>query len=59
MKEWVATKLARWAIYLRPDELPAEVLAKAEDCIIDAIASTIPGRDSDGARRVHAVAKRT
>ena len=59
MNEWVATKLASWALDLRPDELPAEVLAKAEDCIIDAIACAIPGRDSDGARRVHAVAKRT
>jgi len=59
MKEWVTTKLANWAIGLRPDGLPAEVLAKAEDCIIDAIASAIPGGDTEGARRVHAVAKRT
>ena len=59
LKEWVTVKLANWAIDLRPDELPAEVLAKAEDCIIDAIASAIPGRDLDGTRRVHAVATRT
>ncbi len=59
LKEWVAIKLANWATDLRPDELPAEVLAKAEDCIIDAIASAIPGGDADGARRVHAVAKGT
>ena len=59
MKEWVTTKLANWAIGLRPDELPAEVLAKAEDCIIDAIACAIPGRDTDGARRVHTVANQT
>ena len=59
LEEWVTIKLAKWATDLRPYELPAEVLAKAEDCIIDAIASAIPGGDTDGARRVHAVARRT
>jgi 2-methylcitrate dehydratase PrpD len=59
MKECVTAKLANWAIDLRPEDLPAEVLAKAEDCIIDAIASAIPGRDTQGARRVHTVANQT
>ena len=52
-------KLASWAIDLRPEDLPDEVLAKAEDCIIDAIACAVPGRCTDGARRVHSVAKST
>ncbi len=59
MKEWVTKKLASWAIDLRPEDLPDEVLAKAEDCIIDAIACAVPGRCADGARRVHSVAKST
>ena len=59
MKEWVTKRLARWAIDLRPEDLPDEVLAKAEDCIIDAIACAVPGRCADGARRVHSVAKST
>ena len=57
--EWVAEKLASWAADLRPKDLPDEVLAKAEDCIIDAIASAVPGSCADGARRVHSVAKST
>ena len=59
MNELVATKLASWALDRRPAELPAKDLGKAEDCIIDAIACASPGGDSDGARRVHTVAKRT
>ncbi len=59
MKEWVTKKLASWAIDLRPEDLPDAVLAKAEDCIIDAIACAVPGRCTDGARRVHSVAKST
>ncbi len=59
MAEWVTEQLASWAVDLRPEELPDEVLAKAQDCIIDAIASAIPGRCADGARRVHSVAKST
>lgn len=59
MKEWVTNKLASWAVDLRPEDLPDEVLAKAEDCIIDAIACAVPGSCADGARRIHSVAKST
>ena len=44
MTEWVTRKLANWAMDLRPEDLPDDVLAKAEDCIIDAIACAVPGR---------------
>lgn len=59
MTEWVAEKLADWAIKLRPEELSDEVLAKAEDCIIDAIACAVPGSLTEGARRVRSVARAT
>jgi 2-methylcitrate dehydratase PrpD len=59
MTEWVTKKLASWAVNLRPEDLPDEVLAKAEDCIIDAIACAVPGSRADGARRIHSVAKST
>ena len=55
----VAKALADWCLGLRIDEIPDDVLAKAEDCIIDAIASAIPGQDVEGARRIHAVANTT
>jgi 2-methylcitrate dehydratase PrpD len=56
MTEWVAAKLSEWAVNLRPQDLSDDVLAKAEDCILDAIASAIPGSQSDGAQRVKSVA---
>ena len=56
MTEWVSKRLADWAIKLRPEDLSDAVLSKAEDCIIDAIASAIPGSQSDGAKRVRSVA---
>lgn len=59
MTDWVSQKLANWAIKLRPEDLSEEVVSKAEDCIIDAIACAIPGSLTDGARRVHAVASTT
>lgn len=55
----VAKTLAEWCLDLRVEEIPNDVLAKAEDCIIDAIASAVPGQDVDGARRIHAVANTT
>ena len=57
MKDWTAKRLADWVADLRPERIPEEVLAKAEDCIIDAIACAIPGVDVEGAQRIHAVAK--
>ncbi len=59
MTEWVAKKLARWTVELRPEDLSDDVLSKAEDCIIDAIASAVPGSSVDGAQRVKTVAKST
>ncbi|MGI9387713.1 MAG: MmgE/PrpD family protein, partial [Methyloligellaceae bacterium] len=52
----VAHTLANWCLSLRTEDVPDNVLAKAEDCILDAIASAIPGRDTDGALRIRAVA---
>ncbi len=59
MNDWVTKKLASWATDLRPEDLPDNVLAKAEDVIIDAIACAVPGFHADGAQRIHAVAKST
>ncbi|MGR3291960.1 MAG: MmgE/PrpD family protein, partial [Paracoccaceae bacterium] len=56
MTEWVAAKLAEWAVNLRPNDLPDDVLSKAQDCILDAIACAIPGCLTDGARRTRSVA---
>ncbi|AZV80883.1 hypothetical protein EBB79_23395 (plasmid) [Parasedimentitalea marina] len=47
MSTWVTEQLADWAIELRPDQLPADVLDKAGDCILDAIACAI-AKQADG-----------
>ncbi len=59
MKRLVAETLARWAVDLRPEALPADVLTKAEDVIIDANACALAGSRTDGAQRVHSVARST
>ncbi len=59
MEKMATESLATWAVNLSPHALPQEVLKKAEDVIIDAIACALPGRSTDGAQRVHAVAKST
>jgi 2-methylcitrate dehydratase PrpD len=59
MEKLVAEKLARWAVNLRPEALPEDVLAKAEDVIIDAIACALVGSRTEGAQRVHNVARST
>jgi len=59
MKVLVAETLATWAVDLRPEALPADVLTKAEDVIIDAIACALAGSRTDGAQRVHSVARST
>jgi len=56
MTNWVAAGLADWAANLRPGDLSDDVLSKAEDCIIDAVASAIPGSLTDGAQRIRSVA---
>ncbi len=59
MEKLVAETLARWAVNLRPEALPEDVLAKAEDVIIDAIACALAGSRTEGAQRVHNVARST
>ena len=59
MKNLVSNKLAKWCVDLRADDLPDDVLTKAEGVILDAIACAIPGCHTEGARRVHAVARST
>ena len=59
MKDWVSNKLAKWCIELRAEDLPDDVLSKAEGVILDAIACAIPGCHTQGAKRIHAVAKST
>lgn len=55
----VAAVLADWCANLRIDDVPDTVIAKAEDCILDAIAAAIPGQNTPGARSVHEVAAST
>jgi 2-methylcitrate dehydratase PrpD len=59
MEKMVTETLATWAVNLSPCALPQDVLKKAEDVIIDAIACALPGSSTDGAQRVHGVAKST
>lgn len=59
MVKMATESLATWAVNLSPHSLPQDVLKKAEDVIIDAIACALPGSSADGAQRVHAVAKST
>lgn len=59
MGEWVTYQLANWSMNLKPENLPDDVLTKAEDCIIDSIACAIPGSLTDGAIRINRVAKST
>ncbi|MGB7243130.1 MAG: MmgE/PrpD family protein [Sulfitobacter sp.] len=59
MSEFVTEQLAGWAIGLQSADLPEDVLDKAGDCILDAIACAVAGKDSLAAKRVGATAKRT
>ncbi len=59
MTPWTAATLAEWTLDLDTGDLPDAVIAKAEDCLIDALVCAVPGRCADGARRVHSVAKST
>jgi len=59
MKQLVAETLAHWAVDLNPEALPDDVLTKAEDVLIDTIACALAGNRTDGAQRVHAVARST
>ena len=55
----VSAVLADWCANLQAGDLPDAVIAKAEDCILDAIASAIPGRETPGARRIYEIAAST
>lgn len=55
----VSRVLADWCTNLSISDLPDAVVAKAEDCILDAVASAIPGRETPGARRIHEIAGST
>jgi 2-methylcitrate dehydratase PrpD len=59
MSAFVTEQLAHWAIALQPKDLPAAVLDKAGDCILDSIASAVAGKDSLAAQRVGTIARRT
>jgi len=56
MTPWTAATLAEWALELDTGDLPEAVIAKAEDCLIDALACALAGRDAKGTARVMAVA---
>jgi len=53
---WTTDALAKWCASLDAGALPDAVISKAEDCILDAIACAIAGRDADGSVRVMGVA---
>ncbi len=56
MTNWTAATLAEWALEVDTGDLPDAVIAKTEDCLIDALGSALAGRDTKGAARVMAVA---
>lgn len=54
--QWSSDALARWSVSLSAEALPEAVLAKAEDCILDAVACAVVGRASPATLAVEAVA---
>ncbi len=48
---WTADRLAAWAMSLSFADLAADVVARAEDCILDAIGCAAAGLEAPGARR--------
>ena len=56
MQTWTAKALADWSAALHPKDLPDDVVAKAEDCVIDAVACAVAGKRAEGTRRVERVA---
>ena len=56
MTAWTTSILAEWALELDTGDLPDAVIAKAEDCVIDAIACAFAGHNTLGTARVMAVA---
>ncbi len=56
MTTWTAATLAEWTLDLDTGDLHDAVIAKAEDCLIDAFACALAVRDAKGTTRVMAVA---
>ncbi len=59
MNKWVTEQLADWAINMRSEALPDDVLDKAGDCILDAIACAIAGVKEDAVQYAHTIAQNT
>ena len=59
LSKWVTEQLADWAIDIRSEDLPDNVLDKAGDCILDAIACAVAGEEIKGAQRIRSVALST
>ncbi|MFP6749142.1 MAG: MmgE/PrpD family protein [Alphaproteobacteria bacterium] len=53
---WTTDLLAHWCISLDPAEVPDEVIAKTETCILDVFACAIAGRHAEGTACVMDVA---
>lgn len=50
VSDWSTDRLAAWVAALRYEDLPTDVVAMAEDCILDAIGCALAGLDENGAR---------
>ncbi len=50
LSDWSTDRLASWVAALTYEDLPAGVVAMAEDCILDAIGCALAGLDENGAR---------
>ncbi len=55
-QKWTTAVLANWCASLRDDQLPADVVEMAEDCILDAIGCAVAGMTAEGAQHVKHVA---
>jgi 2-methylcitrate dehydratase PrpD len=53
---WSTDRLAAWAAALRYEDLPADVVAMTEDCVLDAIGCAIAGLDENGTRAAQEMA---
>lgn len=53
---WSADRLADWAMALSPVDISADVQARIEDCILDAVGCAIAGLDAPGTVATAAVA---
>ena len=56
MTTWTAAVLAEWALDLDNGDLSDAVIAKTEDCLVDALACALAGRGAKGTAHVQSVA---